>query len=138
MSWRRRLRDIAMAGGLAGCTAQVVAGGTTSGTTSGSGGTTTSNPGMGGVPPIPPCNANPDPCCMCSYTHYGYGGFGGASCVGTTGPLEGGNYLTCADELACLAAPTTACCAAFTYNITPALARACADAGPGPADAGSD
>jgi hypothetical protein len=138
MTWRRRLRDIAMAGGLAGCTAQVVGGGSTTGSTSGPGGTssgtTSSTVGFA-------CNANPDPCCICAAPHYGQGGYGGASCTGTLGPYDAGQPITCADELACMKAPTKECCDALGYLTGIGIAQAaCADAGPGPGpgDAGSD
>jgi hypothetical protein len=138
MSWRRRLRDLAVAGGLAGCTAQAVGGGT--GSTSG---------GTGGGYTGTMCNANPDPCCPCSYLD-GQGGYGGAACLSPPRYYFNDAGLSCADELACLAAQTAVCCADFHLIAPPALAAACADAGystsssssgsggPGPGDAGSD
>jgi hypothetical protein len=134
MSWQRRLRDIAMAGGLAGCTAKVMSGGTTT-TTTANGGATASNSGVGGSP-IPACNANPDPCCMCT-AHYGYGGYGGAGCVDQQVFFVGDAGLSCADELACAQAPTKQCCDLFANLVfSGPLVAACADAGP--ADAGGD
>lgn len=136
MSWRRRLRDIAVAGGLAGCASQSM-GGTTTSTTTGSGGATTSATGMGGYMG-PVCNANPDPCCQCA-PNYPMGGFGGAACVNATKLIVGDAGVSCSDELACIQAPTKACCDALGIAAQVGIAAAaCADAGPGPEDAGSD
>jgi hypothetical protein len=137
MSWRRRLRDIAVAGGLAGCTTQAISGGTSgSGGNGGHGGATSSATGVGGDP-IPACNANPDPCCPCSLPHYGQGGYGGAGCVDTPTFFVGDAGISCAGELACAQAPTKECCDVFsTVVFFGSLFDACADAGPG--DAGTD
>lgn len=133
MSWRRRLRDIALAGGLAGgCAAHVSggtggAGGTSStggaGTTGTTGGSTTTSVASGGFA----CNANPDPCCPCNPT--GQGGYGGASCVSGGPNAADAGYFTCQDELDCIAAPTAACCAGPYCSVNSALAASCHDAG---------
>lgn len=135
MSWQRRLRDIALAGGLAGGCATVTGGGTT-GTggmtgagaatgTSGTGATGGTSTSSGGAV----CNADPDPCCPCDPS--GQGGYGGASCLmnGTISDGDGGVF-TCQDELDCIAAPTAACCAiAAPISFTCAVSNACQDAG---------
>jgi hypothetical protein len=116
MNWRRRLRDIAVAGGLAGCTTQVMSGGTSSTTTGGSGGggatgSTSSATGVGGEPG-PACNASPDPCCPCASSD-GNGGYGGAACINGA-PMDIGDAgyaeYSCASALACDQTPTKACC----------------------------
>jgi len=65
------------------------------------------------------------------------GGYGGAGCVDTTKLYVGDAGISCADELACLQAPTQACCGPLVSAIGfGPLIAACADAGPG--DAGTD
>jgi hypothetical protein len=131
MSWQRRLWDIAVAGGLASCASNAVisSGGTTSSGSGETGFSGTPTTGFGGSP-IPPCNANPDPCCPCSYTHYGHGGYGGASCVDQTIYFVGDAGVSCASELACAAAPTAACCnGPGSFGVFGAASQACADAG---------
>src|SRR5580698_7081059 len=120
MGWQKRLRGIALAGGLAGgCAGSTVVGTTGSSSSTGTGGAGT---GGTGAPSssgdgIPPCNANPDPCCPCM--HGGQGGYGGAACIAQNG---------CQRELSCISTPTAACCSAGSlFNC--GLLDACADAG---------
>ncbi len=152
MSWRRRLRDVAVAGGLAGgCATHSVASGagttgstggpgttggtgTTggAGTTGGTGGagttgsTSSGTGGTGGVSIGPACNANPDPCCLCDPG--GQGGYGGAAFVANNSVDINGTVITCQDELSCIATPTAACCVVGPFLVC-AKADACADAG---------
>src|SRR6185503_18588047 len=94
MTWRRYLTEIALAGGLAGgCAAQMMGGCTSS---------------QGGDFTIPPCNANPDPCCICSESSDGLGGYGGAACLGSSSDPS-----SCQSALDCAATPTITCCAQF-------------------------
>jgi hypothetical protein len=117
MGWQRRFRDLAIAGGLAACA------------THGLGASCAGDPA---------CDENPDPCCVCYQGDTG--GYGGAGCVdqsgGATVATDGGVVaLTCANELACAAKPTAACCA--LYDQYQAGYAACADAGFGNGQAGS-
>jgi hypothetical protein len=116
MSWQRRLKEIALAGGLAGgCATNAATSGSTASTGAG---------GSGYVGP-PPCNANPDPCCLCSLSGQGYGG---ASCVANNFTQVDNTKITCQDELNCIAAPTAQCCQApLLFNCDGQ--NACRDAG---------
>jgi len=109
MSWQRRFRDIAIAGGLAACATH----------------------GLGAsCVGTPACDTNPDPCCVCYKGDTG--GYGGAGCVDqsadSTPAADGGTMpVTCASELACAAMPTAACCE--VYGLYQAAYSACGHAG---------
>jgi hypothetical protein len=126
VSWQRRLKEIALAGGLVGgCAANVATSGSNGagghGTTAGTGGSTGSSSSSYVGPP--PCNLNPDPCCLCSAGNSGHGGYGGASCVDQ---MNAG--ISCKDELSCIAMPTAACCKQYC-GLASAAQSACLDAG---------
>jgi hypothetical protein len=129
MTWQRRLKEIALAGGLAGgCATNVAATGGSTGT--GGNGTTGATGSTGGAGTTTfmgaPCNANPDPCCLCSPS--GQGGYGGASCVANNYTQVNNTKVTCQDELSCIAAPTALCCQPpLVFNC--AGQNACRDAG---------
>jgi hypothetical protein len=114
MSWQRRFRDLVIAGCLAACATH---------------GLGTSCAGD------PTCDENPDPCCVCYQGDTG--GYGGAGCVDQGGDAADGGIgpLSCANELACAAKPTAACCA--VYDPYQAGYAACADAGFGNGQSGS-
>ncbi len=122
MGWQKRLRDIALAGGLAGgCAGTTVVGNTSGSSATGTGGAGGAG-GAGGSTVIGPpvCNANPDPCCPCLGS--GQGGYGGASCTPQ-------NQSECQAELSCLSTPDGYCCSSsYAYDNCKVLA-VCADAG---------
>jgi hypothetical protein len=125
------LKEIALAGGLVGgCAANVTTSGSTGAGGHGTTGVTGGSTGFSSSSYVgpPPCNANPDPCCLCSSNYSGHGGYGGASCVDTNFTQVNNTKITCQDVLSCVAMPTAACCPnAALFNC--AAQAACHDAG---------